>query len=379
MSRAFFLILFLFISCSAQNSPPVISAPTQATAAKPAKEGVLTDAEFVQTIERVSEDNGYFDTDNLISNEASYLHVMGKLRKMNVTGGAYIGVGPDQNFSYIAQIRPSIVFISDIRRDNLLQHLLFKSLFHLSTNRVEYLGLLFGKAVPKDAKQWEIAKAVEYLDKTPADRKGFEQSREKIGADLKKLGVKLDSKDIATINRIHEEFFSAGLDLKFTSHNRSPRSYYPNYRELMLEKDLTGKQANYLVSEADFQVVKSLSDRNLIIPVVGNLAGPKALLEISKILNERGEKVSAFYTSNVEFYLMGDDIFGRFAENVKRLPMEKNSVIIRSIFGGGYYGRHPQSVPGYYSTQLLQPLETLTKKNFTGYRELIIQDSLELK
>lgn len=379
MSRAFFLLLFFFVSCSAQNSPPVNSSSAQATAAKPALTAAVTDAEFVQLIERVSEDNGYFDTDNLISNEASYLHVMGKLRKMNVTGGAYIGVGPDQNFSYIAQIRPNIVFISDIRRDNLLQHLLFKSLFYLSTNRVEFLGLLFGKTVPKDATKWEIAKAVEYLDKTPADRKGFEQTREKIGAYLKKLGVKIDSKEMVTINRIHEDFFSAGLDLKFTSHNRSPRSYYPNYRELMLEKDLTGKQANYLVSETDFQVVKSLSDRNLIIPVVGNLAGSKALLEISKILKERGEKVSAFYTSNVEYYLMGDDIFGRFAENVKRLPMEKNSVIIRSIFGGGYSGRHPQSVPGYYSTQLLQPLETLTKTNFIGYRELITQDSLDLK
>ena len=379
MSRAFFLILFLFVNCSAQNSPPVNSVQTQAAAAKPAPTGAVTDAEFVQFIERISEENGYFDTDNLISNEASYLHVMGKLRKMNVTGGAYIGVGPDQNFSYIAQIRPSIVFISDIRRDNLLQHLLFKSLFHLSTNRVEFLGLLFGKAVPKDAGKWDVAKAVEYLDKSPADRKGFEQSREKIGAYLKKLGVKIESKELAKINSIHEEFFSSGLDLKFTSHNRSPRSYYPNYRELMLEKDLTGKQANYLVAEADFQVVKSLSDRNLIIPVVGNLAGSKALLEISKILKERGEKVSAFYTSNVEFYLMGDEIFGRFAENVKRLPMEKNSVLIRSIFGGGYYGRHSQSVPGYYSTQLLQPLETLTKTNFTDYRELITQDSLDLK
>ena len=80
---------------------------------------------------QLSERGGYFDTDNLISNEKSYLHVIPALRDGGVTGGAYIGVGPDQNFSYIAQVRPAIAFIVDIRRDNLLLHLLFKALFSI--------------------------------------------------------------------------------------------------------------------------------------------------------------------------------------------------------------------------------------------------------
>src|SRR3954451_3361013 len=80
-------------------------------------------------VEQLSEEGGEFDTDNLISNERSYLEVMPALKAAGVSGGAYIGVGPDQNFSYIAQLRPSIAFIIDIRRDNLLLHLLFKSLF----------------------------------------------------------------------------------------------------------------------------------------------------------------------------------------------------------------------------------------------------------
>ena len=70
----------------------------------------LSDAAFAALIERLSEPGGYFDTDNLISNETSYLHVIGTLRELGVSGGAYIGVGPDQNFSYIAAIRPSIAF-----------------------------------------------------------------------------------------------------------------------------------------------------------------------------------------------------------------------------------------------------------------------------
>src|ERR1700694_1674644 len=112
---------------------------------------------FASRVERLSEDGGDFDTDNLISNERSYLDVIPALKAAGVSGGAYIGVGPDQNFSYIAQIRPSIAFIIDIRRDNLLLHLLFKAVFHLSENRVDYLSLLFGRPVPASLDDWRGA------------------------------------------------------------------------------------------------------------------------------------------------------------------------------------------------------------------------------
>ena len=383
MSRALFLLSLLLLSCSAQNpatstQSQTTTAPVQAAAAQPAT-AALTATEFAQLIERISEANGYFDTDNLISNESSYLHVMGKMRKMNVTGGAYVGVGPDQNFSYIAQVRPRIAFIVDIRRDNQLQHLFLKSLFALANNRAEYLCLLFGKPVVMDAGKWSIAQIVEYLDKAPTDRKRLDATREKIVAKLKSFGLKLDDKDFTTIARIHDEFFTAGLDLKFTSHYRAPRSYYPSYRDLLLEKDLTGKQCNYLVTEDDFQFMRSLQNRNLLIPAVGNFAGDKALREVGKILTERGEKVTAFYTSNVEYYLMGDSSFDRYVENVRSWPLDPRGVLIRSVFGGGYGIGSVQNVSGYYSAQLLQPLEVFVKGKFESYRDLITQGSLDLK
>src|SRR5579862_4250155 len=105
---------------------------------------------FAQTIAKLSEPNGYFDTDNLISNESSYLQVVPELTRRNVRGGAYIGVGPDQNFSYIAAVRPEVAFIVDIRRDNELLQLLFKVLFKESRTRVEYLSLLCGRTAPAD-------------------------------------------------------------------------------------------------------------------------------------------------------------------------------------------------------------------------------------
>ena len=116
------------------------------TAASPSRDH----RSFASLSARLSEQGGYFDSDNLISNETSYLHVMPKLRELGVSGGVYIGVGPDQSFSYIAKIRPKMAIMIDIRRDNLLQHLLYKALFSRARNRVEYLCLVLRQAGSED-------------------------------------------------------------------------------------------------------------------------------------------------------------------------------------------------------------------------------------
>jgi hypothetical protein len=364
---------------------PQSAAPTGTEAAKPTGRKAA-ETEFARTIEQLSELGGYFDSDNLVSNEASYLHVLGKLRKMGVSGGAYIGVGPDQSFSYIAQIRPRVAFIVDIRRDNLLQHFLFKSLFALSRNRLEYLCLLFGKPAPDKALDWNQRSAqqlLDYLDRTPARKELFDSTRAAVQAKVKTFGLPLSVIDLETIGRIHLNFFHEGPDLRFTSRNRPPRPYYPTFRDLMLERDLAGRQGNYFASEDDFQFLKTMQEQNQIIPVVGNLAGEHALPSIARLLQERGERVSAFYTSNVEFYLMREGGFDRFAENVRLLPRDERSVIIRSYFSGAYGYSHPQAMPGYYSTQLLQTMESLVKEYASGgyqtYADVVNKHSLDLR
>ena len=346
----------------------------------------LSDSAFAALVARVSEPGGYFDSDNLISNESSYLHVLSGMRRIGVTGGAYVGVGPDQNFSYMAQVRPRVAFMIDIRRDNLLQHLLFKALFEMARNRAEYLALLTGRAVPNDVAKWNrrsIAEIVEFVDKSLPDPDQFETTRSVVRTKIRRYGVPVTPGELETIGRIQQAFFDSGLDLKFTSLGRAPREYYPNLRKLLLEKDLTGKQLNYLASEDDFQYLKSLEARNLVIPVVGNLAGPHALREIGRVLSERSEKLSVLYVSNVEFYLMREGSFDAFAANVRMLPYNARSVIIRSYFGGGFYGSHPQSVPGYFSTQLLQTVESFAAEAARGgyatYQDLVLKHYETLK
>jgi hypothetical protein len=297
-------------------------------------------ARFADAIERLSEPGGYFDTDNLISNEASYLEVLPALEAKGVAGGAYLGVGPDQNFSYIARVRPTVAYIIDIRRDNLLLHLLFKAIFAAAGTRAEYLGLLTGRAPPSGMTNAPIDELVKRIDQATPRPESVDALRARLDRIVAGFGVPLSRAEQATIDRFHRAFVAEGLDLVFESHGRPRRSPaygspYPTFRELLLAADKRGRQANYLAAEEDFQFVKTLHANDAIIPVVGDVAGPTALKAIGAALAERRERVSAFYISNVEFYLYRDGRFGRFIENLSHLPHDNRSVMIRSVFGGG--------------------------------------------
>jgi len=339
---------------------------------------------FAALSARLSEPGGYFDSDNLISNETSYLHVITKMREMSVSGGVYLGVGPDQSFSYIAKIRPKMAIMIDIRRDNLLQHLLFKSLFSRARNRIEYLCEYFGKPVPK-TRGWEnrsVKELIEYIDNTASDTKLFEKSLKDVRQDVQKYGIPLSQSDLESIAKVQRAFYSAGLDIRYSSYHRPPRSIYPPYRDLLLETDLGGNQQNYFNSEDDFQFLKRLQEQDMVVPVVGDLSGPQAMKAIGQYVAEIKERVSAFYVSNVEFYLQRQGTFDKFVENVRSLPIDGRSVIIRSYFN--YYApAHPQAEPNHFSTQLMERIDDLVKQCAAGecdsYNDIVTKNSIPLK
>src|SRR5262245_25470510 len=95
----------------------------------------LTDQQFWQLSEEMSEPSAPFNnTDNLLSNEIVFARAVPELVARTKPGGVYLGVGPEQNFTYIAAIKPKVVFITDIRRGNLHLHLMYKALFELSAD-----------------------------------------------------------------------------------------------------------------------------------------------------------------------------------------------------------------------------------------------------
>jgi len=337
--------------------------------------------DFAQTIAALSGPAGYFDTDNLISNERSYLHAISDLRSANVHGGAYLGVGPGQNFSYIAEIDPEVALIVDVRRDNVLQHLIYKALFEAAPTRLEFLALLTGREVPTEPSRWALEPLDSLLDRVDglaATEESAEAARRTVRDGIEGFPFALEPGDLATITRFHDEFIRYGLDLKFRSHGRAPQFYYPTLRELLREVDRDGVPASYVRSDAAYQRVRRLELADRVIPIVGDLGAPGALRAAGEYLRHMGVQVSAFYISNVEFYLVRGQTFGTFIANLQDLPLDEGSVLIKSYFPGGFGGSHPLRVPGYYSTQIVQSAEGLISGWEEGrtstYWEIVTRD-----
>jgi hypothetical protein len=367
---------FVLFGCEtpAPNSGPLVA------------QQAIAIADFAALVERVSETGGYFDTDNLISNETGYLNVIDALAGLGATGGAYVGVGPDQNFSYIAEVRPHVAFVMDIRRDNLLHHLLLKALVERSETRVEFLSALHGVVPPTDLSGWDVRdvnEIIAWVDdawrvRPPRGGDVAQRLVSQVRDAVRGYGLDLSDEDFATIERFHRIFMDAGLGLRFTSFGRAPRPYYPTYRQLTLETDADGDQVSYLASAGRYGVVRELQLANRIVPVVGDMAGSHALREIGYVLQEMELELTTFYTSNVEFYLWQSRTFGRWRDNLAAMPAAPDAVVVRSYFRN-FGGAHPSAVSGYYAAQTLQPVSVVTEDDFSSYWDLVTRGVLELR
>ncbi len=303
------------------------------------RQGTQARTAFAAQIASLSEPDGYFDTDNLISNERSYLEVLSDLDRRTSAAGCISASARIRIFPISPTSGLRLAFILDIRRDNLLLHLLFKAIFQQSHTRIEYLALLFGRPVPADIDSWRdspVSRLAEYISRSRLDpdvnrRRCVRGSK----AWSRVLACRCPQKILQTIDRFHRRFIELGLELKFQSAGRSPQSYYPTYEDLLLATDRAGNQRNYLASEDAFQFVKWLQQRDRVIPVVGDLSGPSALVGIGRLLGEKGETLSAIYASNVEFYLDRQRSYPRFVGNLGRVPHTNRSVVIRSVFNRG--------------------------------------------
>jgi hypothetical protein len=357
------LILVLMLGLAMQSGWRV-AAPVSATDEAGTS---ISLKELNRLIGDLSGPEGYFDSDNFISNEAGYLKVLPLLREQGVRGGVYIGVGPDQNYSYIAEIRPRLAIIIDIRRQNLLQHLYFKALFQLSPNRARFLERLFGRRIPgvfADEGQASISQLLNQIDAAPRDSRFGDRSIEEAVDAVHAWNLSLTAEDLKSIRYVARTFIEAGPDLRFSSYYRQPRQHYPDYRTLLLETDSTGKQSSYLASEERFRRVKLLHQENRIIPIVGDLAGETALRRVAQILKERDFEVSCFYLSNVEFYLFGEGRWQSYVQNMQQLPWSGNAVLIRTCANN--WRSHPARIPGYYMTTLLQRVRDFFENENAG-------------
>lgn len=301
----------------------------------------LSDAEFWALSERMSEPDGHFRSDNLLSNELYYPEILDELVKRVPAGGVYLGVGPEQNFSYMAAVRPRMAFITDVRRGNLQLHLLYKALFELSADRAEFVSRLFTKPRPAglgaDSSAIDIMNAYWVADTSSRDV--FDANVRAVQKHLTSThSLPLPQQDLDAIADIYMAFYWHGPSITYSSTSNSGfgrGGSMANYHQLMVATDAQGVFRSYLATEDAFAFVKQLESRNLVVPVVGDFGGPRALRAVGDFIRGTDATVSMFYLSNVEQYLRQAGTHPAFCANVASMPLSPASTYVRSQSGGG--------------------------------------------
>jgi hypothetical protein len=268
-----------------------------------------------------------------LSNELQFQYVISELTRMTKTGRAYLGVGPEQNFTYIASLKPSIAFIVDVRRGNLDLHLLYKALFELSDTRADFVGLLFSRPRPPGLSVRSSAKEIfdAYAPVAASERLYTETMARVRDRLFTTHRFDVSEGDLRGIEYVYRAYFTFGPTIRYSPQGLTGGTVQPTYAALMAATDEKGQRLGFLGSEDRFGLVKDLQVRNLIVPVVGDFSGPKAINGVAAYLKRKEATVAAFYLSNVEEYLRRDGLWQDFCANVSALPRDSTSTFIRSV------------------------------------------------
>ena len=349
-------------------APPDAGAP-EAPAA------LMRDEDVGPLLARLSDNPGDFPSDNYVTNETSLLDVAPALRDPKLHGRAYVGVGPEQNLTYLAMLEPSVAYIVDIRRGNLVEHLVYRGCFEVGKTRAEFLSALLarrpqttdgGNSSGPDFAPLEAA----FLS-APGDRALRDEGVARTRALLDRLHVVRVPGDEAEVARIHDAFFTRGLSLAYTM--KGSHRKYPTLAETLSARDPKGEAASFLASEDSYARVRRLVLENRVLPIVGDFGGKGALPSVGADMRARGLLLGAFYTSNVEQYLFDAHTYGAFLASVTSMPRDDASLLVRVWFDTGT--PHPAQRPGHRTTQLTVPtnvfLARASKTPFRSYWEVV--------
>ena len=304
----------------------------------------LGDGQFWGMVSEFSEAGGSFPSHNFVSNETAFQTVIPRLTQRVKPGGVYIGVGPDQNFTYIAAVEPSIAFIVDIRRQNLLHQLLYKALFELSPTRVEFISRLFSRPRPPNLAASASADSLfATFDAIAPSSELYQRNLQQILDRLTKHhGFALTPDDEFNLRFVYQTFVTHGPGINYSppaAISPLPRdtewvlqSPFPSFADLMAATDADGIPHAYLANETLYRRVRDMQLRNAIVPIVGDFAGAKALRAIGDYVRTRRGRVTTLYASNVEQYLFQNDVWRTYYQNVSALPLDDTSTFIRSFF-----------------------------------------------
>lgn len=305
------------------------------------------DQTIAKVVADLSEPDSGKSADNFVTNEDSFARVAGDLDRPGLREGVYLGVGPDQNFTYIAHAQPRLALILDFRRRNALVHLIHKALFALSPDRVSYLSGLLARTprrLPANPSADQLVAGFEGLE---VDRSRLDALIARVSDHLRPLQL-VEEAEWAELATIQARLAGPGLNARFLA-----LKMYPTLGRLIRAVDRNNQPAHFLARDDWYQAVRSLQIGDRLIPLVGDFAGPDALDRLGEWLRRRGLTISVFYASDVEFFLFRSGKWSVYLENLRRLPWHREALLIRT---STREINHPERVPGDSSTTISRPI-----------------------
>ncbi len=151
-------------------------------------------------------------------------------------GGVFIGVGPEQNFTYVSALRSKLAFVVDIRRQNMLELLMYKATFEQSPERADFVGRLFSRPRPTglDAKASVVMLFDAYANVQP-DVDLLKKNQEAVRASIATHGYQLTAEDLNRIDYIYEVFSRGGPRMNYAFASTVPPNLQGSvtFRQLM--------------------------------------------------------------------------------------------------------------------------------------------------
>ncbi len=296
--------------------------------------------------------------DNLVSNEDSYPRCCDALRKLAPAGGAYLGVGPEQNLSLVAASRPVLAFVMDYRRRNFLVHLLHKALMALSVDRVSYLERLTARSRARDPGLHASAEALlAAFDGQRMERARLDRTIVEVRRFLEPLAV-VEEAEWGEIATIQARIAGPGLSARFIG-----LAGYPTLASLIRTADREGRPAHFLALEDAYLFLRRMQLDDRVLPVVGDFAGQRAFRQLGDQLRRIHLAISVVYVSDVEFFLLRSGKFAAYVENLACLPRLEGALIVRTSTRPI---AHPERVAGDSSTTVVRPLSQFLERARNG-------------
>jgi len=245
---------------------------------------------------------------------------------------------------------------------------MYKSIFELASDRADFLSRLFSRKRPEGLESSASAKQLfDAFAGVAPDPVYYHETLHAITENLtKKHRFTLTERDVKDLEYVFGAFFDGGPDITYSGPFGGRRM--PTFATLMVQTDGEVNRS-YMGSEETFKILQDMQKRNLVIPLVGDFAGPKALRAIGDYLKANGAAVSIIYTSNVEQYLFQqDEDWMKYYKNVETLPLDASAIFIRSAFNLGFNYGAPGGASGRFtpSRQLLSSVTELLKAFSAG-------------